>query len=129
MSELVWPIVDDMESAKDAAHYAAAWSGVLFGMNVLGGGLHLIPLTICAIFGVGAWRIWSGSQAWAIAVFSTCICEFILVLLLMPIMWGIVMPFAFLALMNGVRATTAMERLTIQAENEGLSGRMVKSDH
>jgi hypothetical protein len=92
-------------------------------MNVLGGGLRLIPLIICIIFGVGAWRIWVGSQGWAIAAFATCIFEMILVLVLLPIMWGIVMPFAFLALMNGVRATTAIKRLTVQAENAALTGR------
>jgi hypothetical protein len=34
-----------------------------------------------------------------------------LVLLFLPLMWSMVLPFAFLALMNGVRATAALDRL------------------
>ncbi|HET9836730.1 MAG TPA: hypothetical protein VFR84_00755 [Candidatus Angelobacter sp.] len=118
MAELIWPIVDDVESATEAAHYAGAWSGILAGLNLLAAfAAGLYPpslLAVCAIFGIGAWRIWEGSEGWAVTAFALCVVETIAVLLRMPLMWGIAMPFAFLALMNGVRATTALGRFARQ---------------
>jgi uncharacterized membrane protein len=115
MGAWVWPVVEDAESAREAAHLAAVWTMILAGLNVLAGvltGLNVIVALVCVIYGVAAWRVWRGSHPWAIAAFVLCILQAILVVISLPLIWGIFMPFAFLALMNGVRGTASLQRLT-----------------
>jgi len=117
MGEWIWPVVDDQASAKDTARYAAAWTAILCGLSTLASllvGLNPIGLVICLLYGFAAWRIWKESQAWAILAFSLCILQAILVVISLPLMWAIAMPFAFLALMNGIRATFALQNLRAQ---------------
>jgi len=117
MGEWIWPVVDDQASAKDTARYAAAWTAILCGLSTLASllvGLNPIGLVICLLYGFAAWRIWKESQAWAILAFSLCILQAILVVISLPLLWAIAMPFAFLALMNGIRATFALQNLRAQ---------------
>jgi hypothetical protein len=117
MGEWIWPIVEDAPSAKETARYAAAWAAILCGLSTLASvlvGLNPIGLVICLLYGFAAWRIWKESQAWAILAFSLCILQTILVVVRLPLMWAIAMPFAFLALMNGVRATSALRNFADQ---------------
>src|SRR6476469_10141118 len=117
MGEWIWPVVDDQASAKDTARYSAAWTAILCGLSTLASllvGLNPIGLVICLLYGFAAWRIWKESQAWAILAFSLCILQAILVVISLPLMWAIAMPFAFLALMNGIRATFALQNLRAQ---------------
>jgi hypothetical protein len=117
--DFVWPILEDIDSARDAARYAAAWTVVLCALWVLAtalSGFALIANLICVLYGFAAWHIWHGSTVWSIIAFSLCILQTLLVLISLPLLWSIITPFAFLGLMNGIRATAAMERLSKPAD-------------
>jgi hypothetical protein len=117
MGDWIWPIVEDVPSARETARYAAAWAAMLCGLSTLAvllAGLNPIAGAICVLYGIAAWRIWKESQPWAILAFALCILQSIPVLISLPLMWAIAMPFAFLALMNGVRATSALRNLADQ---------------
>jgi len=62
------------------------------------------------IYGVAAWRLFYGSLAWAMAAFVLCALETLVVLITLPVVWSVVMPFAFVALINGVRGAVAMQK-------------------
>jgi len=114
MGGLVWPFVEDIESARETAHTAAIWSGVLTGFNLLTGvlaGLSIFVLVVCLVYGIAAWRIYQGSRAWAVTAFVLFVFQALLVLFRLPLIWSVLTPFAFLALMNGVRATSSLEKL------------------
>jgi hypothetical protein len=112
--EWLWPVLEDADSAREATRLAAIWAVILAVLSL--GICVLAPPTllggfICTVYGVAAWRIWKGSRAWAVAAFVLCVTQGILVLLSLPIIWGLIMPFAFVALMNGVRATATMQKI------------------
>jgi|SRR5215472_7197578 len=63
--------LDELEAARGAAHLAAVWAGILGAFWVVaslitGNVLFYVP-ALC--YGVAAWRIWRGSQPWAIMAF------------------------------------------------------------
>src|SRR5262249_46988612 len=115
MGEFVWPVIEDKKSARDAASAAASWASLLALLNLgiatlLFGGNWIVELVGVA-YGVAAWRIWQGSRLWAIAAFLLCILQTISAIVNLAVIWAMLMPFAFIALMNGVRGTAALQRL------------------
>src|SRR5262249_37444875 len=101
--------------ACDAASAAASWACLLALVNLaagtlLLGGNYLIEFVGFA-YGVAAWRIWKGSRLWAIAALVLCIVQTISVIVNLAVIWAMLMPFAFIALMNGVRGTAALHQL------------------
>jgi hypothetical protein len=98
MGDFVWPVVDDAESAPAAAHFAAVWAIVLACLNLIVGMLLFhwsVVLGFAGVtYGLAAWRIWEGSYPWAIAAFVLCILQTALVLINLPVLWAVLMPFA-----------------------------------
>jgi hypothetical protein len=119
MGEWIRPVVEDVTSAKETALYAAVWAAILCGLttlSILSAGLNPLGVVICLLYGVAAWQIWKGSQAWAILAFAICVLQTLLVVIVVPLLWPIAVPFAFLALMNGVRATSALRTFAQQGD-------------
>lgn len=114
MGEWIWPVVDDPESAREVTRFAAVWAAILCGLSALTaflGGLNLVMTIIAILYGIAVWRIRNESLPWSVTAFVLCILQFILVVLTLPLLWSIAMPFAFLALLGGVRATNALQKL------------------
>jgi hypothetical protein len=79
------------------------------GTLLLGGNY---PIEFVGVaYGVAAWRIWQASRLWAIAAFVLCILQTISAIVNLAVIWAMLMPFAFIALMNGVRGTVALQQL------------------
>src|SRR5882757_11502291 len=77
MANWAWPEIIDEDSARDAAHMAGGWAGVVAGLTTLfavlsifGGisvmGIGPLSLIDAALFAVVAWQTWRGSRAFAI---------------------------------------------------------------
>jgi len=115
---LIWPVIDDEDSAREVIRLAATYAGVLCMFTILANllsaaferDLRLGAFVLPAFWAVCAWRIWNGSRPWAITAFVACSLLAVLTLLSLPLLWSVVMPFAFLGLMHGVRATSALRR-------------------
>jgi hypothetical protein len=110
-------LLDELEAARGAAHLAAVWAGILGALSVVaslitGNVLFYVP-AFC--YGVAAWRVWRGSRPWAIVALVFCILQGILTLIQLPVIWAVLMPFALIWLVKGVRATALLSRLA----NEG----------
>jgi hypothetical protein len=121
MANWAWPEIIDEDSARDAAHMAGGWAGVVAGVTALLAiisivssvrilGLGPLSLVDAALFGVAAWRVWNGSRAWAITG---------LVLYGLETLWGVVTHppgvgvltfIILLALINGVRGTLSLHK-------------------
>lgn len=111
MSELIWPDVDDYESAHQTSRYGAGWAWVLGGLACIVAILtgNLLFYLFSAVYAVTGWGIWRGAVAASIVAFVLCILQTIAVVISLPLMWAIVMPFAFLGLMNSVRGAVSMQ--------------------
>jgi hypothetical protein len=112
--DFLWPVLEDIESAKDALRYAAVISAVLCGYDLLFFHLSPVVMAICLVYAFAAWRIWKGSPAFAIAAFA-------ILCLQSPRTFVVLLLFAFVGLMNGVRAAMAFERLQQDAAIAALS--------
>lgn len=112
--DFLWPVLEDVDSVKDALRYAAVVSAVLCGYDLLFFGLSPFVVAICIVYAFAAWRIWVGSPAFAIAAFA-------ILCLQSPRTFVVLLLFAFVGLMNGVRAAIAFERIRQEAEVVELS--------
>ena len=121
MANWAWPEIIDEDSARDAAHKAGGWAGVVAGLTTLfavismvGGfslfGINAYSLIDAALFGVVAWRIWCGSRAWAVAGLSLYCLEVLYGVVTHPPGVGILTIIIMLALINGVRGTFGLHK-------------------
>jgi hypothetical protein len=76
---------------------------------------HVISYLPVLIYAVAIWRIWRGSQAWAIAALVLCVLQGILTLLTLPVIWALVIPFALIGLVKGVRGTAVLSSFPADA--------------
>jgi hypothetical protein len=113
VSELIWPVVDDYESAHQTSRYGAGWAWVLGGLACIVAILtgNLLFYLFSVVYAVTGWGLWRGAVAASIVAFVLCIVQTIAVVISLPLMWAIVMPFAFLGLMNGVRGAVSMQKM------------------
>jgi hypothetical protein len=115
MGNFFWPVLDEMESIKDALRYAAVVSGMLCGYDLIFLNLrNLYVIAICAVYALAVWRIWKGSQGWAFAAFAVLCLQ-------IPWTFIVLLLFAFPGLMNGVRAAIAFQRMKEQADIAAMS--------
>jgi hypothetical protein len=121
MANWAWPEIIDEDSARDAAHMAGGWAGVVAGITTLfavvsifGGvsvmGIRAWSLLDAALFGVVAWRIWCGSRAFAVAGLSLYALEVLYGVVTHPPGIGILTIIVMLALINGVRGTFGLHK-------------------
>lgn len=118
MSELIWPVVDDYDSARQTSRYGAAWAWVLGGLTCIAAILagNLLFCLFSLFYAATGWGIWKGSVAASIVAFVLCVLQTIAIVISLPLMWAVVMPFAFLGLMNGVRGVVSMQKMHISNE-------------
>ncbi len=118
MSELIWPVVDDYDSAQQTSRYGAAWAWVLGGLAciaaIVSGNSLLFLFSV--FYPITGWGIWRGSVAASIIAFVLCILQTIAVFISLPLLWSIVMPFAFLGIMNGVRGAVSMQKTRVSKQ-------------
>jgi hypothetical protein len=112
--DFLWPVLEDLDSVKDALRYAAVISAVLCGYDLLFFGLSPFVVGICVVYAFAAWRIWKGSPVFAITAFA-------ILCLQSPRTFVVLLLFAFVGLMNGVRAAIVFERLQHEADMASLS--------
>jgi hypothetical protein len=121
MANWAWPEIIDEDSARDAAHMAGGWAGVVAGLTTLfavismaGGGsimgVRAWSLLDAALFGVVAWRIWCGSRAFAVAGLSLYGLEVLYGIVTHPPGIGVLTVLIMLALINGVRGTFGLHK-------------------
>jgi hypothetical protein len=121
MANWAWPEIIDEDSARDAAHMAGGWAGVVAGLttllavvSIVGGGTIMgkgaSALVDAALFGVVAWRIWCGSRWFAIGGLSLYALEVLYNVVKHPPGVGILTVIIMLALINGVRGTFALHK-------------------
>jgi hypothetical protein len=121
MANWAWPEIIDEDSARDAAHMAGGWAGVVAGLTTLfavisifGGvsvlGIRAWSLLDAALFGVVAWRVWAGSRAWAVTGLSLYCLEVLYGMVTHPPGVGILTIIIVLALINGVRGTFGLHK-------------------
>ena len=121
MANWAWPEIIDEDSARDAAHMAGGWAGVVAGLTTLlavisiaGGGSFMgigaWSLVDAAFFGVVAWRIWCGSRLFAVIGLSLYALEVLYNVVTHPPGIGILPVIIMLALINGVRGTFGLHK-------------------
>jgi hypothetical protein len=121
MANWAWPEIIDEDSARDAAHMAGGWAGVVAGVTTLlaavsifGGvsvmGIRAWSLVDAAMFGVVAWQVWRGSRAFAVAGLSLYGLEVLYGVVTHPPGIGILTIIIMLALINGVRGTFGLHK-------------------
>lgn len=121
MANWAWPEIIDEDSARDAAHMAGGWAGVVAGLTTLfaiisifGGisvmGIRAWSLLDAALFAVVAWRIWCGSRAFAVAGLALYSLEVLYGVVTHPPGIGILTVIIMLALINGVRGTFGLHK-------------------
>jgi hypothetical protein len=121
MANWAWPEIIDEDSARDAAHMAGGWAGVVAGITTLlavvsiaGGvrfmGIGASALVDSALFGVVAWRVWCGSREFAIGGLSLYALEVLYNVVKHPPGVGILTVIIMLALINGVRGTFGLHK-------------------
>jgi hypothetical protein len=71
--------------------------------------LNLVAYGSPIFWAVSAW-VWKGSRIWSIAAFTVYVPLAILAVVSWSVLWCVVLPFAFLGLMHGVRAASALRR-------------------
>ena len=115
MGNFFWPVLEDMESIKDALRYAAVISGILCGYNLIFLNVkNPLVVAICVVYAIAAWRIWKGSQGWAFAAFAMSCLQ-------IPFVFIVLLLFVFPGLMNGVRAAIIFQRMKQQVEIAAMS--------
>jgi hypothetical protein len=124
MANWAWPEIIDEDSARDAAHMAGGWAGVVAGLTALFAlvsfsgvrimGIGPLSLVDAALFGVVAWRIWCGSRAFAVAALSLYSLEVLYAMATHPPGVGVLTVIIMLALINGVRGTFGLHKFEEQ---------------
>jgi len=118
----LWPVIDDEASAREVCHLAATCAAILAMVTLLAVMLsaaldrdfRFVILILPAFWALCAWRIWNGSRAWAIAAFTVYLPLAILTVMSLSLLWSIVLPFAFMGLVHGLRATRALQKFADQ---------------
>jgi hypothetical protein len=117
MEEWIWPILEDMQSSERVARFAALWAGIIGVFSLIAGvlsGHYAIAAILGVLYATAAWRTARWSFGWSVTGFVLCVLQTIIAVIALPLLWSIIMPFAVLALMNGVRATIALRRFSEQ---------------
>ncbi len=121
MANWAWPEIMDEDSARDAAHMAGGWAGVVAGITTLFAvisivsgirvmGMSAFSLVDAALFAVVAWQIWRGSRVFAVAGLSLYGLEVLYSVVSHPPGIGILTIVILLALINGVRGTFSLHK-------------------
>jgi hypothetical protein len=118
MGVWLWPVIDDEASAREVARLAAVYAVIICTLSLFAGLLMTASakdsngsvFALPIFWAICAWRIWNGSRAWAIAAFVVYLPMAILTITSLSLLWCIVLPFAFMGLVHGVRATSALRR-------------------
>src|SRR5438270_3237718 len=121
MANWAWPEITSEDSARDAAHMAGGWAGVVAGMTTLFSIISMMTgtrimgasqwsLLDAALFGVVAWQVWRGSRAWAVTGLSLYGLEVLYSVVTHPPGVGILTFIILLALINGVRGTFGLHK-------------------
>lgn len=121
MANWAWPEIIDEDSARDAAHMAGGWAGVVAGLTTLFAvisivsgirvmGINAFSLVDAALFAVVAWQTWRGSRAFAVAGLSLYGLEVLYSVATHPPGVGILTIIILLALINGVRGTFGLHK-------------------
>lgn len=114
MEDWIWPLIDDVESARRLARFGALWAGITGVISLIAGvlsGHYAIAAISFLLYATAAWRMSQWSFAWSVVGLSLCVLQTLMTLIALPILWSIIMPFALFALLNGMRATGALRRL------------------
>lgn len=121
MANWAWPEIIDEDSARDAAHMAGGWAGVVAGLTTLFAvisivsgirvmGINAFSLVDAVLFAVVAWQTWRGSRAFAVAGLSLYGLEVLYSVATHPPGIGILTIIILLALINGVRGTFGLHK-------------------
>jgi hypothetical protein len=121
MANWAWPEIIDEDSARDAAHMAGGWAGVIAGITTLFAfisivsgtsilGINAFSLVDAALFGVVAWQTWRGSRAFAVTGLSLYGLEVLYSVMKHPPGIGVLTVIIMLALINGVRGTFGLHK-------------------
>jgi hypothetical protein len=129
MANWAWPEIMDEDSARDAAHMAGGWAGVVAGLTTLLAvislvsgssvmGINAFSLVDAALFGVVAWQTWRGSRGFAVAGLSLYSLEILYNVVNHPPGIGILSVIILLALINGVRGTFGLHKFEQAKQQE-----------
>jgi hypothetical protein len=121
MANWAWPEIMDEDSARDAAHMAGGWAGVVAGItaifaivSIVGGprimGMNAFSLIDAGLFAVVAWQTWRGSRAFAVTGLALYGLEVLYAVATHPPGIGILTIIILLALVNGVRGTFGLHK-------------------
>jgi hypothetical protein len=121
MANWAWPEIIDEDSARDAAHKAGGWAGVVAGittalalLSLAGGpsimGINGFSLVDAGLFALVAWQTWRGSRAFAITGLALYGLEVVYSVVTHPPGIGILTVIILLALVNGVRGTFGLHK-------------------
>jgi hypothetical protein len=121
MANWAWPEIIDEDSARDAAHMAGGWAGVVAGLTTLFAIISIIgdvsvmgagPLSLvdAALFAVVGWQTWRGSRAFAVAGLSLYGLEICYGILSHRYGIGVLTFVILLAFVNGVRGTFGLHK-------------------
>jgi hypothetical protein len=132
MANWAWPEIIDEDSARDAAHMAGGWAGVVAGLttlfaviSIVGGirvlGIGPLSLVDAALFGVVAWQTWRGSRAFAVAGLSLYSLGVLYAVVTHPPGIGILTVIIVLALINGVRGTFGLHKFLEMKKQQAMS--------
>jgi hypothetical protein len=132
MANWAWPEIIDEDSARDAAHMAGGWAGVVAGLTTLFavismvGGVRILnvgPLSLidAALFAVVAWQTWRGSRAFAVTGLSLYSLEVLYGIVTHPPGIGVLTIIILLALINGVRGTFGLHKYEEMKKQQEMS--------
>jgi hypothetical protein len=121
MANWAWPEIIDEDSARDAAHMAGGWAGIVAGLtavfailSMIGGprimGMNGFSLLDAALFALVAWQTWRGSRAFAVTGLALYGLEVLYGVVTHPPGIGILTIIILLALVNGVRGTFGLHK-------------------
>jgi hypothetical protein len=132
MANWAWPEIIDEDSARDAAHKAGGWAGVVAGLTAILAfismssgtsvmGINQWSLIDATLFAVVAWRVWCGSRPWAVAGLSLYCLGIAYNVVSHPPGVGILTIIILLALINGVRGTFGLHRFVEMRKAEEMN--------
>jgi hypothetical protein len=132
MANWAWPEIIDEDSARDAAHMAGGWAGIVAGLtalfaviSIVGGvsvmGAGPLSLVDAALFAVVGWQTWRGSRAFAVAGLSLYGLEICFGIVSHRSGVGVLTFVILLAFVNGVRGTFGMNKYKGTSHQQALS--------
>jgi hypothetical protein len=132
MANWAWPEIIDEDSARDAAHLAGGWAGVVAGfttlfavLSIFGGisvmGIGPLSLIDAALFAVVAWQTWRGSRAFAVGGVGLYSLGVVYNVATHPPGVGILTIIIMLALINGVRGTLGLHKFVEQRKQQEMA--------